>query len=250
MSVRILESTTICYGGLFVSDQANKVELERTIETRDATTFTSGGWRAHKAAFQSAAAKASGFVSFDAYETGALVFDKELFDRLGDSGNTPLTVAETSADGSIAYVMAVTGSRFKPLGNPVGDLAPFEADWKSKRKGLGRGAVLHPVGTTRNSSGTGTGQIIGAASSSQRIVAALHVISATGTTPSLTVVVESDDNGGFATPTTRFTFGAKTAAGSEYMELAGAITDDRYRIGWTISGGTPVFRFVVAVGII
>jgi hypothetical protein len=55
---------------------------------------------------------------------------------------------------------------------------------------------------------------------------------------------------GFPSPATRLTFAQKTAAGYEFKSAAGAITDDWWRVDWTIGGtATPTFSFVVAVGI-
>ena len=63
--------------------------------------------------------------------------------------------------------------------------------------GVVRGQLIHPGSASRTSSSTGTGQQLGAVVAGKSMYAALHVLTATGTTPSLTVKVQSDDNGSF-----------------------------------------------------
>lgn len=79
---------------------------------------------------------------------------------------------------------------------------------------------------------------------------ALHVLSVSGTTPSLTVIVQSDDNVGFTTPTIRISFTAATEVGAQWGSVAGALTDDYWRISYTISGTNPVFAFAVSAGVL
>ena len=80
--------------------------------------------------------------------------------------------------------------------------------------------------------------------------AALHVISVSGTSPTLDVIVQSDDNSGFTTPTNRITFSQTGAVGAEWGSVAGAVTDDYWRVSYTIGGSdTPTFAFAVTCGL-
>ena len=111
--------------------------------------------------------------------------------------------------------------------------------------------LIHPDATARTSSGTGTAWQVGALSSSQRLYAGLHVISASGTTPTLAVKVQSDTVG-FGSATDRITFSTATdvANREQFSSVAGAITDDYWRVSYTIGGSsTPTFSFMVCVGI-
>ncbi len=112
-----------------------------------------------------------------------------------------------------------------------------------------RGQVLHPPGTARTVTGSGLARQLGALSATRALYVGLHVLSAAGTTPSVTVVVESDDAVGMASPTTRATFTAATAAGGQTVQIPGPVTDDWWRVRWTISGTTPSFLFVAAAGL-
>jgi hypothetical protein len=114
-----------------------------------------------------------------------------------------------------------------------------------------RGQIAHPPGTARTTSGTGTGLQLGAVAAGKRLYAAVHVLSVAGTgTPSITLRVESDDNSGFTSASTALTFAAATAPGGQIIRSDGtAITDSYYRIGWTVTGGSPSFLFAAALGI-
>ena len=114
-----------------------------------------------------------------------------------------------------------------------------------------RGSLIHPGSASRSSSSTGTGRQLGAVVAGKSMYVALHVLSVAGTsTPTLTVIVQSDDNAGFTTPTTRISFTAATAVGAQWGSVAGALTDDYWRISYTISGTNPVFAFAVSAGVL
>ncbi|MEU4150833.1 hypothetical protein [Streptomyces sp. NPDC026659] len=71
-----------------------------------------------------------------------------------------------------------------------------------------------------------------------------------GTTPTLDVVIESDNGSGFPSPITQLTFTQANAISGQILRTDGtAITDDWYRVKWTIGGTTPSFLFAVAFGI-
>ena len=71
---------------------------------------------------------------------------------------------------------------------------------------------------------------------------------ATTSSPTLDVIIESDDNGSFSSATTRITHTQATAATSEFLSVAGAVTDDYWRASWTF-GGTGTITFAVIIGI-
>jgi len=176
-------------------------------------------------------------------------YDGDLFDVYHNARTSPLSVAATSADGGVAYTMRTVMSTLSPLGGSVGDLSALSVD----AVGAGgvrpvRGLIMHPE-TARATSGSGVARQLGAVSSSQTVYAALHVVAASGTTPTLDVIVESDDASGFATPTTRLTFAQTAGKTAGWQSAAGAIADDWWRVGWTVGGTDPSFTFAVVVGI-
>lgn len=73
--------------------------------------------------------------------------------------------------------------------------------------------------------------------------AQLAVTAASGTTPTLNVVIEDSIDG--VNWATVGTFAQKTAAGVEAITLAGRFAR-RLRVRWTVGGTTPSFTFSVA----
>lgn len=164
----------------------------------------------------------------------------------------PKSITIGSADGSPAYLMNGIALSYQPFGGEAGQLSMASVKGRSASSPVIRGKALHPYATARSSSSTGTGRQLGTVGASQKLYAALHVLSSTGTTPSLTVKVQSDDNAGFTSATDRITFTAETDATAHYQwdSVAGAITDDYWRVSYTITGTGPSFTFLVAAGIL
>ncbi|MFE9098493.1 hypothetical protein [Streptomyces sp. NPDC007264] len=73
--------------------------------------------------------------------------------------------------------------------------------------------------------------------------AALNVTAASGTTPTLDVVIEDSLDGG-TTWFTVATFSQKTAAGTQAQDVTGVFSDT-LRVRWTIGGTSPSFTFDV-----
>lgn len=154
------------------------------------------------------------------------------------------------SEGAIAYFMRTTQGLYTP-GGTVGEILRFSVSL-SASGGIGaiRGSLM--VNANLASTADGTARQLGAVSASQSLYAGLHVLSVTGSSPTLDVIVESDSQEDFAaSPTTRITFTQADAIGSEWATpVGGAITDDWWRIGWTIGGtSSPAFDAVVVVGI-
>jgi hypothetical protein len=97
--------------------------------------------------------------------------------------------------------------------------------------------------------GAGTARQLGAVADGQSVYAVLHVpLAVSGT---IDVIVESDDNGGMTTPTTRLTFAQiLTTPGYQFLELkpAGGLTDDWWQVSWT-SAASPDHTISCSVGI-
>jgi hypothetical protein len=75
-----------------------------------------------------------------------------------------------------------------------------------------------------------------------RFRAQLNVTSASGTTPTLDVVIEDSFDG--TTWNTVVTFTQKTASGVQALDVSGQFTD-QLRVRWTVGGTTPSFTFDV-----
>ena len=98
--------------------------------------------------------------------------------------------------------------------------------------------------------GNSTGVQLGAVGSTEKIYVAIHCYAVSGTsTPTVTFKLQSDDNASFTSPTDVITFSDITAIGADYQSAAGAITDDYFRLNYTISGTSPSFSIHATIGI-
>jgi hypothetical protein len=131
----------------------------------------------------------------------------------------------------------------------VGELGQFSVGGEAAGLAAAQGFVM--FAGTRTTTLTGTSVQAGAATATQTIQATLHVTDVSGTSQTLAVVVQSDDNAGFTTPTTRITFDTAnaTANRSQHKTLAGPVTDTYWRIVATVGGTNPSFSFACALGI-
>lgn len=184
----------------------------------------------------------------EGYYNGGADKDKILVDRIG-TADVPLTICpENANEGSRAYFFRAMLASYG-LSGSIGDALAFTVSAEPTNGELVQGTIL--LNSTETATGSGTGQQLGAVSAAQQLFAALHVITVADAGATLTVKVQSDDNSGFTSATDRITFTGVSAIGSEYATpVSGAITDDYWRVVWTISGGTsPSFTFIVPVGI-
>lgn len=161
--------------------------------------------------------------------------------------DTPCSIGmETGAAGEVAYTYKALQGAYS-AGDRVGELMRFDVSAMGRGSPLVRGTIMHNA--TRTSTSTSTAYQVGAASATQTVYAALHVVAASAA-DTLDVVVQSDNAEGFSSPTTRITFTQATAIGSQWGLVAGAITDDWWRLSYTIGGSDPSFTFVVVLGIV
>lgn len=247
----ILLNTRLFAGGVDLTTRSNKVELTPEVEAKESTSFQPEGtepWVELLGGLRSLKLSAGG-----QWEAGdASKVDNASWSDLG--GIIPWSACPVgAAEGSLAWLTSGLRTSYK-LGDQIGEVAPWEAQ-ASGSGALVRGSVAHAPGTARTVSGTGTVVQLGALSASQRLYAALHVLSVAGTgSPSITVRIESDDAVGFPSATTRHTFLAATAVGGQPFggaaaQVVGPVTDTWWRPAWTITGTAPSFLFLVTWGI-
>lgn len=224
-----------------LTGDVNQVALDCQAEELDGTNFGSSGWKEVVAGIKSTTCKINGFLDTTIIEPA--------FDAFHAAGTTLVTVGVDGNQSSVAYFARNLESKQMKPGGKVGDLTTIEGDFVGDSKeGLLRGQII-AVKTTSGSSSNVTGVSLGAVSSTQKIYSALHVFSASGSTPSLTVKLKSGSTLG-GSYTDRITHTAFTSAGSELASLAGAVTDTYWRADWTISGSTPSFTFALVAAII
>jgi hypothetical protein len=244
MGVFVATNVKAWLDGYDVSGRLNQLGLEYAAELQDSTVFglatrrRTGGLKTVKASLQ-------GFADYADDD-----IDEQLFARIGVANSVFSVSPDGGDEGEIGFSFrAVTGT-YQP-GASIGEMMAFSAEAEcSDGDGLVRGMVMHNA--TRTSSASGTARQLGQVAAGQKLYAALHVLAASAG-DTLDVIVESDNDSGFASPITRVTFSQVSGAaiGAQWATpVAGAITDDWWRVKWTIAGnGGESFQFVVIVGI-
>lgn len=239
MATLVLTNGKLYAGAYDFSGDLNSIALDYAAEMLDRTVF-GDTTRRSKGGLKTVELSAGGL--WDTENTNDP--DPIIFTNIGVA-DTPVTAAAEGAEGDIGYSFKAALAQYAPAA-AVGELLAFEVT-ASATGLLVRGTVMHT--NTRTSSANGTGRQLGAVSATQKVYAALHVVEASGTSPTLTANIQSDDNSGFTSAENRITFTQATGITSEWKELAGAITDDWWRITWLIGGTNPSFRFIVLVAI-
>jgi hypothetical protein len=236
----ILKNQKIFLGPRQFTTDLAAVAIEGGVEPQDDTVF-GDSTRQFEAGLHVIGWSMEGFWSS---EDGAGDVDPALFGNLSLNG-VPLTILAESADvGDRAFATRIVQSEYH-FGGTVGDIHKFTASGEVTER-LVRALTL--FNGTAAASADGTGVQVGAAATGETVFAALHVVSASPS-DTLDVEIESDDDVGFGSPTTRFTFAQATDETSEFLTLAGPVTDDWWRIAFTIGGTDPSFTFAVVLGI-
>lgn len=234
-----LSDAKLYFGEFDLSGNINEVALGFGAPLKRATSFGDTGER-RLAGIPDGAVQAEGF--WDS------TLDAGLFGKISLADVPFSVVPKGETEGGRGFLFRCASGDYEQ-GGPVGDLFPFSVGGQlSAGEALIRGTFMHRA--TRTVTANGTAQQLGAVSATQKLYGALHVFAATGATSTLDVTVESDDASGFPLAVTRMTFAQKTVIGSEWpTPIAGAITDDWWRIKWTIGGSGPSFDFAVLLGI-
>jgi hypothetical protein len=237
----VLTDARIYVSGADLTGYSNKIMMAAKSEDLDATTFASGGWKERRGGVADGQSDIEGL-----WAAGDLTApDDVFFTNLGS--RIPLSAIPTLGTvGSLAYLVNALDCQYQQ-GGKHGVLNPFSASLPTSGP-IARGAVLHPQGTARTTTGSGTSVQLGAVDSNHALYVNLHQLGFTD--GSMTVTVQSDNATGFPSSATQGTFTAVTALGGQTMKIAGPVTDDWWRVGWTISGGsTHSFLFAVTAGI-
>lgn len=236
----VLTNPRIYFGSYDVTGDSKSVSLDIAVADLDDSCFGSNAVQ-RLPGLEDVSLAFSG--SQDLADNGQ---DETMWDAIGTS-QVPVSVVGEYADGAVGYAMESLETQYSILGDH-GQIAPFSASAAGQTAAI-RGTQMHASSTARTATGTGTNQALGAVTSTQRLYASLHVVEASGTTPTLTVSLESDDNSGHSSSVTRLSFTQATARTSQFTSVAGAITDTHWRVRYVIGGTNPSFRFFVLAGI-
>lgn len=238
MTIATLEDCTLWLDEHDLTSDTNQADITDEFDVKDSTTFGSGGKRARLAGLESFGAECKGFLNTSGSEPA----------WAGTRGNA--LVSTMTIDGTtntVAYMGRYLNAKFVQNAT-LGEIARIDGTLTSSQGSLIKGELLVPKAARTTSSNSTARQITDVAAG-ESVYGALHIFAVSGTTPTLDVVVASDDGAGFGSGTTRLTFPQANAVGSSWQSAAGAITDDYWRVAWTVGGTDPSFTFAVAVGI-
>lgn len=243
MTRQALTGVAYFVGGVDLSNQSNRIDVETQVAQINCTTFGSGGAAEYIGGLETVTISGGGPL-----ETGtAYDVEREAYD--GKRLILPHTIGPSNSGSAVAakaHITKALRTTQKFYGN-IGDAQSWEVQAQGSSS-LASGAFLVSPATAVSSTANGTAVQVGAIADGKVGYASIHVLAATGS-PALDVIVASDDASNFLSGTTRFTFSQKTAAGQyEVLTLAGPVTDDWWRAGMTF-GGTGSLTIVVAFGI-
>lgn len=234
-----LVDVTTYIGGYDMTTDMNQISLNLSADEKDSTTFGNGGWRSRVGSHKDISGELAGY-----WGAGTPSVDAEAFANLGVADRV-ITMTPTGVEASTAYLWRGEKFGYELFGG-IGDVTPFSLSLQgSHGQGMARGTLLKARGNVSATGATGSAvQITGGVPTGLALHGSFHVFTA-GTT--VTAVVESDDNSGFTTPTTRLTFGPLTSSQGVISRLAGPITDTWFRL--RVSAITGTFNVACAIGI-
>lgn len=236
MSAEILKQQLILWDGYNLTTRLNSVVLEVSADALDDTTFGCTN-RSNAPGLRTASIQIEGIYDDSAYDT-ALASTIAGSDKL-------ITVCRNSTEGALAWFLNAVHASYDPIKGNVGQLAGFSAGGVSRSYPLCRGTLLYNQ-SDLDQSADGDGQQLGAILSTETLYAGLHVLAIDDNAgDTIDVIIESDDNSGFTSATTRITFDQMSDIGSQFKTLTGPVTDDYWRASHTIAGDTPAFAAVV-----
>jgi hypothetical protein len=235
MSAFVMTDCEIWADDYNLTSVANSVEASVESEEVDVTTFGSNGDRRFIGGLKQAQLQV---MTFTDYTVDAKGLDGEANVVLtfvgegNDQGNTSLTIPGLST--------AVTE------GGAVGEARKTDLTFRGTGQPL-FGKLLQPK-ITRTASGSSAALQLGAVPAGKKVYLACHVLAASGSTPTLTIKLQSGTTSGGAT-TDRITSSEFTGTGVELKALAGPVTDTWWRINATIGGAGPSFTLACTVAI-
>lgn len=223
---------------------ASQAQFDSVADQVEVTTLSSN-WRQYIPGVNTHSLSVTGYQDFDATAVDQLLTGT-------GTGQNVVTFCPTNSASAVAdpaFMFTGRTATRTPLSGSIGDAAGFTMEWNGDGRAV-RGQVLHPS-AARTTTASGTATTFTTPTTGQSIWATFHVLALSGTsTPTITFTIQTDDNVGFSSPTTRITSSAFTAIGSQFASVAGPFAGETHiRVAWTISGTTPSMTFFVAAGV-
>lgn len=247
MAKTVIKAASIFYGYTDLSGNLNMVGLDISAPEVDVTNLAGNGWNEVLQGIRAGDLSLTGFLEA---VTSTSEPEKLLADNITADGTVLCTVdpVRPSVDGDVCFFANLIETQLTEKVR-VGEAWGFDAKLKATTPVI-RGAVLETV--TRTATGTSAAYLtLPAVGATERLYWGVHVLrTVAGTSPTLDLLIQSDDATNFPSATTRVTVTQFTTHGSAFGYVAGAITDTYYRISATVGGtGGPSFPYVVVLGV-
>lgn len=236
MATFVIKNGLALYEGFNMSGLTNQAAIEHGADIKDTSTLVDDS-RLKVGGLLESSVALNGF--WDSAE------GKELFESIGSANGNELFsyIPEGGAIGNRSFSVEMDSSNYT-IGTEIGEVFPFTFE------GMGNGPLVRGLLMENQAAvvatADGTSRQFAALAAADKMYCGIHVTSFSGT--SIQFIIESDDDGVYSgDETTRMTSKTFTAIGSDFLSVAGAITDTHWRITWTVVSGTV--DFVVTLGI-
>lgn len=243
MADQILSSQGVYFGEFNLTSRLSGISSDYTAEAKDNTVLQMNT-RSRRGGLKDGVFNFEGFFNPDSTDAG-------VFDYV-NTANVPITItSQGETVGNTCHMMQAITASLNPHDASIGELIGFSLNAQLSNNPLVRGyLMLDSVDSTLTATGNGTGvQFASGIASGQTMYAFLHVIAMGGGGGSIDFKIVSDDNASFTSATDRITFTSASAATSEVGTVAGAVSDDYYRVEYTVTG-TVACQAVIGLGIV
>jgi len=239
MAVYALTNAYAYVAGYDFTSDSNKLAIDVQAEALEATPY-GPGWKQYVGGLKSSAFDMAGFWQ----SATSQAVDPESFAALGTADQV-FTFGTSQVEGDPAFLFQGMKASYG-IGGDVGAVAPYSLKAVgSNSAGAVRGKLAKARGNVSATGVLGTGFQLAAPSASQAVYCTFHIFTA-GTT--ITLQLQSDDNGGFSTPTTIATIGPLTTSGGTWMtKVQGPLTDSFFRLN--VSAITGTFNVAAAIAV-
>lgn len=241
MAAFVLKDAELRFSDNDISGISNSLNLNYSAALPDNTVF-GDDTRSRVSGLREASANVNCF-----FDDATATLHSDFFDQIGAASDVPLSITPVAAAaGGNVFFFSVHQATWNP-GGQIGDLFQFSGEFMSNAPLVG-GTILNTAAITATSNSTGY-QLGALADTSEYMYALLQITAAPGS-PTLDVIIESDDDGTFgAGTTTRITFSqVTTSTVGVIMSVQGPITDAYWRASWTVGGTGANYSNLIGLG--
>jgi len=241
MAPKVMTNVGLWLGGHALAGVSNQVAFDFSADELDATTWNDDG-RSYLLGGKTPRVEFTGF--YDPETHGALMALQDL------NGGIVSIAPDGQAAGSLIYAFPTQIASLS-RGAQWGELLGAELSAVAAKGATLIRGVIGQINPNLTATGAGAVQNLGALPAGKTLFAGLHVFSAGGTNPSVTMSVQSAAASGFASPTTRLTLPAMNAVGSVWgTPVKGPVgTDAFWRVNLAVSGTSPAFSVLAFLAI-